>query len=160
VQEGGPSRDDPRRAMMVSSSQHFNIGEEEVLFLGSGNARAASSRAQIDPDYSGPEKVNVQQRFRVYQGKLYDDDGHGVIVEQVARGGGHRLRLTHSRNPARRFGEIHVGKMVLKKHFVDRADEPEDFANGETTPTSTAQPGVPGYSASSDVAALSAAVGN
>lgn len=161
VQEGGPAQDDDKRAMLVSGSKNFNVGEEELLFLKFESRKTAASsqtHSRIEPVYTGPEKVTVQQRFRIYEDKVYNEDGHGVIVEPVAGGEGHRLRLTRDRSPAPRFREIHVGRLTLGKKFVSRAEDTADSADAGPLGADFAQSVEPSYTAGADVAALSTAI--
>jgi hypothetical protein len=132
VQEGGPSRENPKRAMMVSSSKHFNVGEEELLFLklntGVPSANSAN-RQHLEPPRTGPKTVTVQNRFRIHEGKVYGEDGHGVIVESLRGGRGYSLRYTRTRNTAPRFTKIHIGDITLQKRFQNDDENAPDSAD-------------------------------
>lgn len=162
VQEGGPSRDNDRRAMMVSSSKHFNIGEEELLFLalqsGEANTTSREGRPGTDPIYTGPDTVNVLNRFRIHEGRVYNEDGYGVIVDAVTGGDGHRLRHSHDRNPALRFSEIHIGNITLQKHFSNDAGSATDAPDFGVARTGTVQSVAPGFAAATAVEEFSTAI--
>ena len=69
VQPGGPSQFDSDEVMMVSTARYFNVGEEELLFMGLDPESQVESR-----------RATVLSRFRIYENKIYNEDGHGVIV--------------------------------------------------------------------------------
>jgi hypothetical protein len=115
VQRGGPSRSGDR-ILMVSDARYFNVGEDEVLFvdLDPGNPLAAL-------------RTRVLNRFRIYEGRVYDEDGYGVTFIPMG-GGAYRLELSAARSLAQRFWRIHIGSHWLEKRFEDE---------GETSPDST-----------------------
>ena len=107
VQPGGPSRLDADKLMMTSTAQYFNVGEEEILFM------------HLDPANPIPAlQATVLARFRVYENRVYDEDGYGVTVAPLG-GGAYRLQLVPVRSAAERFQRINVGSHWLYRHSVD-----------------------------------------
>jgi hypothetical protein len=140
VQEGGIEQGDSNIVTMSSNSRHFSVGEEELLFLGAE---------------AGNGERDVQIRFRIYGGQVYDEDGRGVFVEAINGGKGHILRLSADRNPDVRFSEIHIGPHTLYKHFGgDEVDYPDAVADGVSASPAT----LPSYTDGADVGTLIAAI--
>lgn len=155
TQQGGPSQSDPDEVLMVSTAQYFNVGEEELLFL------------NVDPDNrTALDRAHVDQRFRIYQDKVYSEDGHGVILEPVAGGSGHRLALSRDRHPSKRFNTIRIGSHTLTKNFSD--DEQFDSIapsgdkatgrSGDEAAFARATENKPSYTESVDVSTFTAAI--
>jgi hypothetical protein len=143
VQEGGPGQTDGAPAMMSSNSRHFNVGEEELLFLGAETGNGVRY---------------VQTRFRIFGGQVYDEDGRGVFVQAISGGKGNILRLSADRNPDMRFSEIHVGPYTLYKNFDDLTDDyPDAAADGESV-SPAASSALPSYTDSATVGTLIAAI--
>lgn len=141
VQEGGPAKDNPDNIVIVSDHQYFNEGENELLFLDINSGEAA------------PSRVAIEQRFRIFNGQVYDEHGRGVLLEAREEGKGYRLGLSRNRNPAPRFAQIHIGPHTLTKNF-DSEDGAPDSGGGETKP----ERDVPGYRSSVNVSDFSAAI--
>ncbi|MDZ7785303.1 MAG: hypothetical protein U5K56_20910 [Halioglobus sp.] len=141
VHEGGPAKDNPENIVMVSDARHFDEGENELLFV------------DVNPGESAPRKVSVEHRFRIYNGKVYDEHGHGVLLEPGEEGKGYRLGLSRDRNPAPRFSQIHIGPHTLTKNF-GKEDSAPDSGGGEPQ----ARRVVPGYQSSVDITTFSAAI--
>jgi hypothetical protein len=110
VQEGGAGQSEGAPVMMSSNSRHFYVGEEELLLLGAE---------------AGNGVREVQIRFRIYGGQVYDEDGRGVFVKANSDGNGHILGLSSDRNPAALFSEIYVGSQTLYKNFGDDDESPQ-----------------------------------
>lgn len=106
TQMGGPSQDGTT-VSIGSHTEFFNVGERELLFL----------------DADG-ERFRITNRFRVYEGALYNADGYGLLIS--AEGG---LRLSDTQNPAERFHTIHIGTEVLHKHFSEPDEYEADYAD-------------------------------
>ena len=106
TQMGGPSQDGTM-VNMVSHTEFFEIGERELLFL------------DVDA-----ENARIKNRFRIYEGALYNRDGFGVV--NSAEGG---LRLSGTRNPAERFRRIQIGSETLYKNFSEPEPYAEDVAD-------------------------------
>lgn len=140
LQEGGVAKDNPENIVMVSDAEYFSEGESELLFL------------SIDPDATPPQRVSIEQRFRIYNDQVYDQHGRGILLEPREEGKGYRLGLSTDRNPAPRFARIHIGPHTLTKNFGQKDDRPD--SGGETPDRRT----VPGYNSSVDVAMFSAAI--
>jgi len=111
TQMGGPSQDGTS-VNVVSHTEYFNVGERELLFL-----------------ERDKERIRITNRFRVYQGALYNADGYGLL--STAEGG---LHLSNTRNPAERFSTINIGSEVLYKNFSvpdeNEADNPGSVDGG------------------------------
>lgn len=105
TQMGGPLQDGIT-VNIVSHTEYFNVGEHELLFFDADN-----------------EHVRISNRYRVYEGNLYDADGYGLL--NSPEGG---LRLSKFRNPAERFRTILIGKEVLYKNFSEPDEYEEDDA--------------------------------
>lgn len=115
VQEGGPDKLIPHKVLLVSTSQYFSVSEEELLFIGFDQA--------TDTD-------TVQQRFRVLQGNMYNENGRGVIVEQHSADSRAGLRLTRGRDPDKRFRTVPLGSGALYKQFGDNRTDTDDGPGG------------------------------
>jgi len=97
TQPGGPSREG-KQGYMVSNVHFFDVGEGELLFL----------------DFPWENNTRIINRFRIYQGKMYNVDGYGLLMD--ANG---VLRLSRDRNPAERFETINMGTHRLWKKFSE-----------------------------------------
>jgi hypothetical protein len=146
VQPGGPSQLDSDEVMMVSTARYFNVGEEELLFMGLDPESQVESR-----------RATVLSRFRIYGDKIYNEDGYGVIV--VPLDGGTRYRLVHSpdRNPHARFRRINIGSHRLNKQFGEENTSSTDVSE-RNTGAGRAGSGNNGYSDSADIDAFSALI--
>jgi hypothetical protein len=105
TQMGGPSQDGTS-VSIVSHTEYFNVGERELLFL--------------EGDIEG---LRIKNRYRVYEGDLYNVDGYGLLSN--AEGG---LRLGDTPNPAERFRTIYIGTEVLYKNFSEPDVNEVDYA--------------------------------
>jgi len=105
TQMGGPSQDGTT-VNIVSHTEYFNVGERELLFFKSDN-----------------EGIRIKNRYRVYEGDLYNVDGYGLLSN--AEGS---LRLRDSRNPAERFRTINIGTEVLYKNLSEPDEHEADDA--------------------------------
>lgn len=141
VQEGGPAKDNPENIVMVSDAHYFNEGEDELLFL------------EINPGEAPLRRILIEQRFRIYNDQVYDENGRGVLLEANEEGKGYRLGLSRNRNPAPRFSQIHIGPHTLIKNFGEE-DRAPDSGGGQAQPQRT----VPGYQSSVNVTTFSAAI--
>ena len=101
TQMGGPSQDGTT-VNIVSHSEFFVVGERELLFFDTDN-----------------EHTRIKNRYRVYEGALYNVDGYGLLSS--AEGS---LYISDTRNPAERFQTINIGKEVLYKN-LSKPDEYE-----------------------------------
>ncbi len=121
VQLGGPSASGDG-GVLVSESKYFNVGEEELLFLKRRQVSATATDAR-----NGYE---IKNRFRVLDGKLFDEDGYAVIMDDA---GG--LTLSRDRHPDERFSTINMGTHKLYKQFSKRPRGGGD-SGGEAEPAS------------------------
>ena len=159
LQEGGVERDNSDIVMTASHSRHFTIGEEEILLLGPETGISGMTRgAAFDSDASLRSRTReVQVRFRVFAGKVFDEDGRGVFLESLP-GGGHRLALSSDRNPAPLFTEIRIGHHTFTK-FISDGDRDGERPDGDASrPTGRAT--TPSYTDSVDAGALILAIRN
>lgn len=136
IYEGGVSRDNPENVVIVSDARYFNVGEEEFLFV------------ELDPENPVPSRrVTVDHRFQIYEGQVYNEDGHGLLLLPDADKQGYRLQWSRDRNPAPRFGKIHIGSHALTKVFSDEKSYPD--SGGEEP--ALARRSTPGYDSSVNV---------
>jgi hypothetical protein len=158
VQEGGISQDDSDVVMTSSNSRHFAVGEEEILLLGRETGNGGVSRgAAFDSDSSIRSTVRyVQVRFRIYGGRVYDEDGRGVFVEALESG--YRLALSGDREPAARFSEIHIGSHTFGK-FVSGGGSGDEL-DGVPGRAPVEQVAKPSYADGADAGTLIAAIKN
>jgi hypothetical protein len=120
VQEGGPAQDQDDRILMVSSSVLFNPSDEELLFI------------HLDPDNPiEHERATVSQRYRIYEGKVYSEDGRGITVEPVEGGSGRRLVLSDDRHPAAYFRQIRIGDHTLTRNFGRDSEQRDSVPDPE-----------------------------
>jgi hypothetical protein len=106
VQQGGPARDDADKILIVSTSMLFNAGDEEVLFI------------DLDADNPNPRHhATVNQRYRIYEGRVYSEDGRGITVKPVGSGSGRRLVLSEDRHPSEYFRLVRIGGHTLTRKF-------------------------------------------
>lgn len=109
-QEGGPDRVDPQKVLLVSTSEYFATGEEEVLFVAFDEATGTHM---------------VRERFRIVEGLTYNANGRGVLVEQATPGSRAGLRLTRGRSADKRFRTVPLGTTALYKQFGDDTENPD-----------------------------------
>ncbi len=159
VQEGGVAKDNSDIVMTSSNSRYFTVGEEEILLLGPETGKGGVSRGAVfDSDASIRSTVrDVQVRFRIYDGKAYDEDGRGVIVETL-EGGGRRLALSGDRNPASLFSEIRIGSYTFTK--VIGGGGSDGVLDGPVGRTPVKQAAAPSYTDGTDAGTLIAAIKN
>lgn len=146
VQEGGPAQDRKDKILLVSSSLLFNIGDEELLF--------------IDLDQDNPkarERATVHQRFKIYEGKVYSEDGRGITLEPDDRGAGRRLTLSDDRHPSEYFRQIRIGDHTLTKNFGPEIGKPDPVPRS-TRANVRSSPVARSYTDSVDVKTFSEAV--
>jgi len=144
IQEGGPSKTEPDNVIMVSDTHYFDVGNEELLFL------------KLDPDNAyETQRVVVRQRFGILNGKVFDENGRGLIYTETQEAPGYRLSWSNNRNPHPRFREFHIGPHLFSKQFRD--DEGGVDGDGGAPPQGR-RPVSPGYQAGMDVSALGAAL--
>jgi hypothetical protein len=106
VQPGGPSQSDSNQVLMVSNARYFAVGEEELLFVDGSSNNAVS-----------PDQTNLLSRFRIYENKLYNDDGYGILLKPAKDGGKPQLIQSRDRNPAARFRRFNLGSHRMTKNF-------------------------------------------
>ena len=125
VQEGGPDRTIPDKVLLVSTSSHFAVGEEELLFV------------KLD---EATDSHIVQQRLRVLQDNVYNEDGYGVVVRDGPAHEGPQLSLTSQRNPDDRFTTVRIGPHTLFKNARGHSAEAgEDFTTGREASAASAE---------------------
>ncbi|MDX1735581.1 MAG: hypothetical protein R3228_14505 [Halioglobus sp.] len=118
VQEGGPDRYDAQKVLLVSTSEYFATGEEEVLFV----AFDAATGIHM-----------VRERFRILDGLTYNANGRGVVVEQGPPGSRAGLRLTRGRSADARFRTVPFGTTALYKQFGDDTENPDGVPGAAAT---------------------------
>lgn len=123
-QEGGPDRVDPEKVLLVSTSEYFAPGEEEVLFVAFDDATG---------------RHMVRERFRIVDGLTYNANGRGVVLEQGPAGSRAGLRLTRGRSADARFRTVPIGKTALYKQFGDDTDNPDGPAEASMRAAAPAQ---------------------
>ncbi len=115
VQEGGPDRYDPEKVLLVSTSEYFATGEEELLFIA----------------FDQPTGTHmVQERFRILEGLTYNANGRGVVIQQAGPGARPGLRLTRGRSADERFRTVPLGTTALYKQFGDDTGNPDGDPGG------------------------------
>lgn len=129
VQPGGPSRENSDRIMMASNSQFFSVGEEELLFM---NLDTQNPRQTL--------RATVASRFRIHEGRMYNEDGFGVIVVPL-EDGSYRLDVSETRSTAEHFRKINIGTHWLNKHVVDGDDDSLDGLPAARSSAAKAAPG-------------------
>lgn len=123
VQEGGPDKDNPQKVLLVSTSEYFATGEEEVLFVAFDEATGTHM---------------VRERFRILEGLTYNANGRGVVVERGTPGAKAGLRLTRGRNADERFRTVPMGSTALYKRFGDDIENPDGDPGGAAAARATA----------------------
>lgn len=146
VQQGGPARDHADKILLVSTSMLFNTGDEEVLFI------------DLDADNPNPrQRATVNHRYRVYEGRVYSEDGRGISIEPVGSGSGQRLVLSDDRHPSGYFRLVRIGGHTLTRHFGGDAGK-SDSAPRPQREGARVDPVGRSYTDSVDVASFSAAI--
>lgn len=146
VQPGGPAQDGSKKMLLVSSAEHFNVGEEELLFI---ELESGSQEA--------PRHMEVQQRFRIYEGKVYSEEGRGVAIKAAANGSGRRLVLSRDRHPSEHFRQIHIGPHTLKRNYGSIRGQPGAVLFSESARARSASR-EQSYTDSVDIETFSAAI--
>jgi hypothetical protein len=146
VQPGGPSQFDSDEVMMVSTARYFTVGVEELLFMGLDPESQVESR-----------RATVLSRFRIYENKIYNEDGHGVIVVPLEDGTRYGLVQSRDRNPDARFRRINIGSHWLSKQF-GKENNSSSYVSERNTGAGRAGSGNNGYSDSADIDAFSALI--
>lgn len=146
VQQGGPDRDHADKILLVSTSTLFNTGEDEVLFI------------DLDADNPNPsQRATVNQRYRIYEGRVYTEDGRGISIEPVGSGPGRRLVPSDDRHPSEYFRRIRIGGHTLTRHFGEEVGE-STAAPRPQRETARVEPVARSYIDSVDVASFTAAI--
>lgn len=125
VQEGGPDKYNPQKVLLVSTSEYFATGEEELLFVAFDDATGTHM---------------VRERFRIMEGLTYNANGRGVVVEQGAPGSKAGLRLTRGRSSDERFRTVPLGSTALYKRFGDDTENPDGDPGGAAATARAAPP--------------------
>ena len=109
VQEGGPLKEEPKNVLMLSHTHYFMPGQEELLFL------------ELNPNSSYPySQVVIKNRFGVVNGKVFNENGRGMIYTETAAAPGYKLSWSKDRNPNPRFSEFKIGSHEFSKQFTER----------------------------------------
>jgi len=119
VQQGGISPSNPENIVMVSHAHYFTVGEEELLFI------------DVNPEQTGHRRLVIEQRFRIYEGQVYDENGRGLLLKAGDQERAFRLEVSRDRHPSPRFVHFNVGPHRLTKNFSSYAG-PLDFRTGAT----------------------------
>lgn len=137
VQEGGPLKHKPENVLILSHTHYFTPGEEELLFLA------------LDPDNPYPQQqVLIKHRFGVLNGKVFSENGRGLILAASEEPPGYTLSFSRDRNPHPRFTDFKIGPHEFSKQFTQRGYQSE--APGQ--PVAGGRPDTrPGYQAGVDI---------
>jgi hypothetical protein len=112
VQEGGPLKHKPENVLMLSHTHYFTPGQEELLFL------------ELNPDSPYPySQVVIKHRFGVVNGKVFNENGKGMIYTETEEAPGYKLSWSRDRNPDPRFTEFKIGSHEFSKQFRERDQE-------------------------------------
>lgn len=131
VQRGGPAQNDPDKIMMTSHAHYFNVGEEEVLFL------------ETDPVTTSPFlRVAVMARYRIFQDRVYSEDGHGVVVVPLQNGKDFGLKQSEVRNPDPSFKNIYIGTQRFEKKVGPKGSRFDTRNRGKAAAKGAVQEGV------------------
>ena len=137
VQEGGPLRDKPDEVLILSHTHYFTPGQEELLFL------------QLNPDSPHPySRVVIKNRFGVLNGKVFNENGRGLIYTEQEEAPGYTLSLSRNRHPHPRFSDFKIGPHEFSKRFSERDEEVGNNDYPASTPLKRVRPG---YQAGVDV---------
>ncbi len=114
VQEGGPAKQKPENVLILSHTHYFTPGREELLFL------------ELNPDSPYPySQVVINKRFSVHNGKVFSENGRGLIYTQTDEAPGYKLSWSGDRNPHPRFSEFKIGPHEFSKQFREREQQGE-----------------------------------
>lgn len=91
------------RGYMVSGTHHFNVGEEEVLYL----------------TISADGQVEVDRGYRIFEDKIYSKDGLGIIIGSDMNS----VIMSSDQHPDPSFKTINMGTHVLTKNFSSKPDD-------------------------------------
>lgn len=139
VQEGGPAKHEPDNVLILSHTHYFTPGQEELLFL------------EINPESPHPHsRVVIKNRFGVLNGKVFNEDGRGLIYTETEDAPGYKLSWSSDRNPHPRFTEFSIGPHEFSKQFEQHEPEGESPGQRLSAPQTQAQ-AQPGYQASVDI---------
>ncbi len=119
VQLGGPSVSG-EGGVLASDTRYFTVGEEELLFL--------KHRQSVATATAPHNSYEIKNRFRVLDGKLFDEDGYAVIMDDAGS-----LSLSRDRHPDERFSTINMGTHKLFKRFKEKRRDRGD-SGGEEQP--------------------------
>lgn len=137
VQEGGPARHEPDNVLILSHTHYFTPGQEELLFL------------ELNPDSPhAHSRVLIKNRFGVLDGKIFNEDGRGLIYTETDEPPGYKLSWSGDRNPHPRFTEFSIGPHEFSKQFDQHEAESESPGQRLSAPQTRARPG---YQASVDL---------
>jgi hypothetical protein len=118
IQPGGPSLSGDR-GVIYSTTKYFRVGDEELLFI------------NLDPDNAQEHnRVSVSSRFPIYEGKVYNEDGYGIVSTSSGD-----LTLSSDRNPSEHFSLIDMGTHTLTRNFVTDNRNPDGDGSGGRRPT-------------------------
>ncbi len=143
IQEGGVSRVDKESIVIVSDANHFTVGADELLFL------AVDARNPV-----AEARITVNNRFCIANNGVYDENGHGLLLESDEGRTGYRMRWSRDRNPAPRFTQIKIGPHTITKQFEKESVNYDSGGDAEAQ----AKAAAPGYLSSVRVDALTAAI--
>ncbi|MEZ5569901.1 MAG: hypothetical protein R3E54_16445 [Halioglobus sp.] len=130
VQEGGPAKQSPENVLILSHTHYFTPGQEELLFL------------ELNPDSPYPySRVLIKKRFAVLNGKLFNENGRGLIYSETDEAPGYTLAWSRDRNPHPRFSEFKIGPHEFSKQFRQRDEEGESPGQPSSRSRADARPG-------------------
>jgi len=136
VQQGGPLKDEPGNVLILSHTHYFTPGQEELLFL------------ELNPDSPHPQlQVVITNRFGVLNGKVFSENGRGLIYTETEDAPGYKLSWSGDRNPHPRFSEFKIGPHEFSKGF----DQPNQEGESPGQPLSRQAAVRPGYQAGVDI---------
>lgn len=130
VQRGGPLKHKPENVLIGSHTHYFTPGEEELLFLA------------LNPDSPHLEsQVEIKNRFGILNGKVFSENGRGVIFTATEEAPGYTLSFSRDRNPHPRFTDFKIGPHEFSKQFTQRGDRSESPGQGEAPGRAEKRPG-------------------
>jgi hypothetical protein len=140
VQEGGPLKLKPENVLILSHTYYFSTGQEELLFL------------ELDPDSPYPQsQVVIKNRFGVLNGKVFGENGRGLIYTETEEAPGYTLSLSRDRNPHPRFSEFKIGPHEFTKQFRQRDVDVGSGDQSGSTPQQPQKKARPGHQAGVDI---------
>ena len=104
----------------------------------------------LDPDSPYPQlQVQIKNRFGMLNGKLFSENGRGLVLTETDEAPGYTLSFSKDRNPHPRFTDFQIGPHAFSKQFTQRGDQNESPGQPVTLGRPESRPG---YQAGVDIA--------